>query len=112
MWEGCGVFPNLTREKLKDYGKSSFKNGSFISGKRKIYSMPLAKCCILFSITSIHSIIQKANKKKLGYSALCHVRSQVCKTGTWETNLREVWCETQKQEKKSAYFFSTINLQL
>lgn len=106
MWEGCGVFPNLTREKLKDYGKSSFKNGSFISGKRKFYSMPLAKCCILFSITSIHSIIQKANKKKLGYSALCQVRSQVCKTGTWETNLREVWCETLRSKKRKVPIFS------
>lgn len=60
IWGGGVIFPYFTDKKLKDYGKSSIKCGGSVSGKRPFYSPPPAKCCMLFWIASIHSIIPNA----------------------------------------------------
>lgn len=97
------MFPYFARKKLKDYGKTSIKSGSFISGKRIFYSLPNAVCC--FELHLFTASFQMLTEK-MGYSALCQVRSQVRKTGTQETNLWEVWCETLRCRKRKEPIFS------
>lgn len=105
MWEGRGVFPYFTRKKLKDYSKSSMKCGSFISGKGIFYSLLLSKAICCFQLHLSTALFQKQTKK-LGYSALCWVRSQVPKMGTQEINLREVQRETLRCRKRKESIFS------